>query len=191
MKWWRKLKCVQQLALTMVFIIGATLFFWHVVLLPQDEEILLLENRCREEEERNRRITVFSGQHPDSERYLQELEQRQSVLMNLLPEQTEVAVFMLELERLAGESKVRLSNVKPGMPLNKNGYLDIALEVQVRGDYFSLLDFLRRVEGANRFTAIDKAAVQMQSGLLMTKLMVHIYSFGTGEPSITAANTNS
>ncbi len=191
MKWPRKLTDVQQAVLAMACIAGAALFFWRFVLLPQEEEIARLENLCREAEERNRRITVFSGQHPDAERYLQELEQRQNAVLNLLPEQTEVAVFMLELERLAEESKVRLSHVKPEMPLNKKGYLDIALEVQVRGDYFSLLDFLRRVEGANRFTAIDKAAVQMQNGVLMTKLVVHIYSFGTGELSITAANTNS
>lgn len=180
-----------QLAAIGAALSAVMLLFWWSVWQPQQQRQAVLESRCRQAEERNRQITMFAESHTDEMQYLQELDQRNGQAAILLPEQADIAGFLLELERSARDSGVQIAQVKPGTPTARNGYREITVEVQAKGTYFSLLDFVRRVEGANRFAAVNKAAVQSQNGTLASKLVLHIYCFGTGaQATMTAATTN-
>ena len=176
-----------QLAAIGAAISAVMLLFWWSVWQPQQQRQAVLESRCRQVEERNRQIMMFTESHADGIQYLQELDQRNGQAAMLLPEQADIAAFLLELERSARDSGVQIAQVKPGLPIARNGYREITVEVQTNGSYFSLLDFVRRVEGAKRFAAVNKAAVHSQNGALASKLVLHIYCFGTGVQATTAA----
>lgn len=192
MKSWQQWTDLQKMIVGVVAMVAATVLLTWQILLPQQEQLAALDSRYQQAQARNQAITSFADQHTDTARYLLELDHRMNQIKMLLPDQLDIAVFLLELERIARDSKVQVSSVKPGPIVVKNGYRDLPMDVQIKGSYFPLLDFLRRVEAATRFVGIDKTVIQSQNGVLTTKLVIHIYGFGTGglETNATTAIKN-
>ncbi len=160
-------------------LIAATAVFYWQVLLPQLQKLAETEKRCLALEARNVQVADFAGSKPDAGRFLAELERQSTLVKNLLPDELNAAAFLLKLDELADVSKVELLTVRPGAVGSKNGYCEMLLEVKAKGNYYQLLEFLRLLEGATRFVAIDKGTVQSQGEMLKIEFALHIYSFGT------------
>ena len=94
----------------------------------------------------------------------------------MLPETTGIGEYLGQLETAAKQSGVILTQVKPGQPVDKGGYMETQLEVLVRGSFFQTLNFFKKLDEGQRFSAIGTASLHSKQGMLDSKLVVSIYS---------------
>lgn len=167
--------------------LATAVFYWQL-LSPQLQRLEKMEKLCIDAESRNDQVAAFARRNPDTGVFLAELERSFSSVENLLPDELEEAAFLLKLDELADVSEVELLTVKPGEVVSKNGHCEMLLEIQAKGNYYQLLEFLRLLEGATRFVAIDKGTVQSQGEMLKIEFALRIYSLGTGGQANDAAN---
>lgn len=160
-------------------IVTVIIVFYYYVLIPQQERINQLTATQQTERQRVQMIEAFANAHPNIGQYEQELATKQALVNKMLPNNTEISEFILEVEKAAKTSNIQFIKIKPAQMINKNGYREIPLELLVKGNYFQTLDFLRKLEELPRFNAGINMTVQSQLGNLESKITVIIYSYGT------------
>lgn len=74
------------------------------------------------------------------------------------PEETELPALLIQIEDISSKAGITFMSIKPSEPIQKQDYSEIPLEIQINGYFFSLLDFVYRVEKIPRIinvTGID------------------------------------
>lgn len=164
-------------------IIAIIVVFYYSILVPQRMHIRQLTDALQAERRQVRKIEAFAGAHADIGLYQQETDAKLATVTRLLPDQPEISEFMLAVEQAAKAGGLELQQIKPEQFENKAGYRELPLEVTVQGTYFQTLDFLKRLEGLERFNSIVHMTVKSQSGNLTSKFRIMIYCYGTTQPA--------
>lgn len=166
-----------------------TLLFYIGIVIPQRTAIAVVKDQYQTERERLKVIEAFAKKHPDSIGYLKELNQKLTLLDAKLPNQPELGEFIREIEQASKLSSMRLAEIKPAAAINKAGYQEIPLEILLTGSFTNLLEFIKTIEGSQRFTSIKNTNIQAKQGMLEVKLTMVIYSFGVaGETGQLSSN---
>lgn len=153
--------------------------FYSYVLLPQNLRIAELKVQCQAGGQQVQLIEAYAAAHPDIEHYLNELDGKIGQVSKILPDNNNIRDFLVQAEQAAKESSVRLSQIKPGQAVNKNGYREIPVEIAVKGSYFQILEFANKLENGPRFNTITNISMRAQQGILDNTVSVIIYSYGT------------
>nr|WP_255319476.1 type 4a pilus biogenesis protein PilO [Dendrosporobacter quercicolus] len=127
-------------------------------------------------------IEAFAGAHPDISQYEQELNAKLATVNLLLPDQPKISEFIVTVEQAARASGLELQQIKPLQPVKKTGYREIPLELTVQGTYFPTLDFLKKLEGLERFNSVVNMTVQAQTDQLTSDLRINIYYYDEPQP---------
>lgn len=168
------------------FFLGIIVFIFHVWL-PQQAEIHSLEKALSETEKKIAAVETFAGQNSDSQKLKDQFRQKLLLTEQLLPDNMSMGEFLVELERTAEASKVQIGQVQPAQAIQRNGYQETLITMTVRGDYFMVLDFLRRIEGGKRFLALSSISLQSKSGdFLEGKLTVLVYHYSNNSAAAAA-----
>ena len=69
------------------------------------------------------------------------------------------AVIVVELEELAGQSKIELSSIKPQNSEIKDGFDQQLVELIFQSDYLRLVDFLNRLENSDQYLTVSEMDV--------------------------------
>ena len=87
-------------------------------------------------------------------------------LQGLIPAQPDVAGFILGANDAAVRSKVDWVSVSPASPVTgaAGGPSSIGVSIAVNGEFFALVDYLRRLEGLGRLVVVD--SLQLSPGAL-------------------------
>ena len=143
------------------FLGAAFYFFLH---LPQHAELHAKEAEAFRLRQELAAADAFRRGHPEPAKEEKTVETRRRLLEVKLPPRLDGGAFMLEAERRAAESGVQLLGVVPGDGRDAGGLAKAPVRLSVRGDFFSLIDFLYALEQRGRFVKIDAMRGKVDDG---------------------------
>jgi len=152
--------------------------FYDFLLLPRWTEIDQLRVQSDMESQQVKIIEAFALAHPNPEEHITQLDNKIMTVNKMLPDQSEISSFLLQLEQLSNQTNVQLSYLKPGKITNKEGYREIEVEFAINGKFNSIMDFLSKTENGSRFMNIHNLGIQLGKTGIETKLLAKIYSYG-------------
>ena len=120
----------------------------------------------------------FLAQHPDLKQYEKELQDKTDLVNSKLPADKDISSFIMQVEDSAKKTNVKLNRVKPIGEENKENYRGIKVELDITGDYFQTLEFLKKLEQLQRFNTVTDMSVQAKDEILNSKLSLLVYSYG-------------
>ena len=141
-------------------------------------QIQELREKCRTQQLRLQEAECYGRDHPEPEKHLRDL-QRQLALVRLqIPGQPEVGAFAAHLEQAAQASGVWMVALRPAPTVVKNGFQATDIELTIRGDYFSLLTFLRKMEETPRQSTVSGIDIRTgaETAQLESRLRLTVYS---------------
>jgi Tfp pilus assembly protein PilO len=106
-------------------------------------------------------------------------------LTKAMPDHTDMAGIVLELNSVAEATGIRFQKIEPGTPAPKNGYSVIPISLTFQGSYYDLSDFLFRLRN---LVSIRDGKLSA-SGRLFTLDSLDMHQAPTGFPNIDAVIT--
>lgn len=174
-----KLEDKHKIFLFIVALLGLLSTSYYSVIMPQMEDVARLQNQYESERQRVQILETFALNHPDINKYVKELNAKAEAVDKSLPNDLEVARFLVEIESVSkAAGGVQLAQIKPAQAINKNGYREIPIEILVRGTFTQMLNFLKKLEETQRFHSIANMSIQSQKNILESKITVLIFSYG-------------
>lgn len=129
--------------------------FYIFLYAPQWEELQTKEAEASELRRVMAEAAAFRKNHPDPAKEQSRAEVRKRLVTGLLPPRLEQGAFLTETEKRAAAVGVKLLGVLPGDGAEMGGVVRAPVRLSVRGEFFSLLDFLYSLEQRGRFVKID------------------------------------
>ena len=163
------------------FIIGLAIVgmvFYTYVYQSQQQCLAQLNTDLQMTKQKVQVLEGFLTQHPDLNQYEKELQDKSDLVNSKLPADKDISSFIMQVEDSAKKSNVKLSRVKPISEENKDNYRGIKVELDVSGDYFQTLEFLKSLEQLQRFNTVTDMSVQAKDEILNSKLSLFVYSYG-------------
>ena len=187
---WDKLDVQYKVAIFAACIAVLTVSFISSVIIPQWDRIAALRNALKVEQVQVAGITSYVEHNSDLDKQYVELRQKLDQTSLLLPEQSDIGSFLVQLEQVAKASKVVLGQVQPSQPVVKTGYYEIPVTITVSGNYFQVLDFMSRIEGMKRFVAVSSMSLKPKTGdVLDGNIAVIIYASGQASGTVPQPGT--
>ncbi len=79
---------------------------------------------------------------------------------SMIPEQTDLAAFIVQANDIAEDSGLFWINIAPAEPTpGASGASEIAMTIQLEGGYYQVLDYLNQLEDLQRIVVIDAITV--------------------------------
>ena len=176
------------IALYVVLVLAFGVGISSVVLYPQEARITELDRQLQQEKQKVAAVENFVLAHPDTEKYLADLQKSLLRAETALPGSVDVSIFMAQLEKDARASGVKLTFVKPSVVTDRAGYRELPVEVSVEGNFFATLSFLKKLEDGARFSIPASFLIQQKQNSLVTRLNIQIFCYGiTPRPAVPAA----
>jgi Tfp pilus assembly protein PilO len=122
------------------------------------------------------RLETFARSHPDSTRYLAELQRRELFLAKVLPDSPNIGDYLDQVERCAVQAKVEIIQILPVNSSPKSDYNVTTVKIAVRGDFLATLRFTKLLEDSSRFSTINDIELHETHGVMVTMLTVAIYN---------------
>ena len=101
---------------------------------------------------------------------------RSAALEKRLPARMGQGDFLALLEREAQHEKLMLAAVAPGQIEEEGGVSRLPLDVELDGDYFHLLAFLKDLEKSERFVRMESTEIKSEDGRLHVKMRLSIFA---------------
>ncbi len=158
--------------------LGFVLLCYNYVLIPQYLRINELTATRNELIQKNTNIQDFAKKNPDTSKYLAEIKRKNVLADALLPNKADIASFLIQLESTAAASGLQMCEIKPGQSISKAGYLEVPVEVIIKGSFGQLLAFLQKLDNVARFNSVSNVSIRSHQGVLDSKLTIVIYSYG-------------
>jgi type IV pilus assembly protein PilO len=112
-------------------------------------------------------------------------------LRRAVPDGPELAEFILDANQAASDAGVDFISIAPGLPeLTPPLPPTITLSISVRGEYFSVLDYLDRLGDLPRIVVIDSLGLtpgQTESGQEELTVQITARMFATSAPQLSTA----
>lgn len=179
----------RDLAGLVIYILSLYLFFtffWY----PQQERIAGLRAEVAATGQEVLLIEGHGITHPDGRQYLADLDKRLLFINQLLPNEPDIAGFLVLTEQAAQLSGVQIADIMPNQTIFQNGYREISVTMTIKGNYFQMLDFFHRLEGMQRFSSAAAIAVQVKSGLIEGKITARVYAYGLASDAAPGVQSN-
>ena len=179
-----------------VFAVGvlALAFVAYLLLVsPKRSEAAALE---RDIEETRAQLVVQRRLARTQARQSAQLTVARGALLRAMPDRLEMPRVVLDLDRLARQTGVRLDSIVPQAPVPATGYQIVPIDLIVQGRFDGLRNFLARVRhaarlrgaprpGAGRLYSVETLEISEGEGkfpLLRTTLRINTFTFTGGAP---------
>jgi type IV pilus assembly protein PilO len=173
-----KLEEKHIIALTGVGLVAVIYLFYTFIFVPQSSQIEQLSVQCKQEQQKVKQVEAFQNEHSDMDQYLRELDKEKKTVDAQLPDDADMQGFLVQGETAARDGKLPLLSVKYEKVENKKGYREIPVGMQVQGDYFQTLNFIKNMENSPRFNSIKKIVMTMEKGSIKTEISSSIFVYG-------------
>lgn len=177
-----RLKTKYMVVLYSLALCSAVWIFFLLLYLPQTARSNELRAQLLAQQQQVKTVETFALAHPEADKYLSELDKRQAMLDKMLPAAPDIGDFVLQVERAAKETGVQVSQMKPSVPVNKEGYREIPVEILVKGNFFQTAAFLKKLEDGQRFSLVQTLSLQSRQSILDCKINATVYAFGISPP---------
>ena len=194
-----KLELKYKLTLFACIVLFMNIAFYFYLYTPQREEIIELNHQLSLQEQQIKVVESFIDKHPDITAYDKELSAKLNKIDKMMPENPDVSGFIDEISKLADKSSVKITNISPGKFVDKSNYRELAIELKISGDYFSILNFLKELDGLDRLTSVATVKTLAKGEVIESDLAVLVYCYGNSKaassenakaPKTTASKTN-
>ena len=177
---WRKLPATYQMGIFFATAVLAIVLFWQLALEPMRTRSTALAADIAMEQQRITIVENFALTYPDAAAHAAQMAGKLALNNRLLPDGADLGGVLVLMEEAARVSGVHIGQIQPGKSMAKNNYQEIPIALTVKGNYYQLLDFTRRLEGAQRFAAISLFHLQAKDGALAGKITVNVYFYAQG-----------
>ena len=163
------------------FVLGlaiVVMVFYTYVYQSQQQCLAQLNTDLQMTKQKVQVLEGFLAQHPDLKQYEKELQDKIDLVNSKLPADKDISSFIMQVEDSAKKTNVKLNRVKPIGEENKENYRGIKVELDITGDYFQTLEFLKKLEQLQRFNTVTDMSVQAKDEILNSKLSLLVYSYG-------------
>jgi len=147
---------------TLLVLLVWFLFFWG----PQGNRLSDARERKEAAESENQRLQLERDRLQAAQERVPELAARLEQLRVAVPEQPNLAQFILDANDAAERSGINFISISPSPPTAGEtvGPSAIALSINISGGYFQLLDFLNRLEAMPRIVVVDNLTLSPAGG---------------------------
>ncbi|BAL83737.1 hypothetical protein SELR_20290 [Selenomonas ruminantium subsp. lactilytica TAM6421] len=121
-------------------------------------------------------IGNFQNAHLNRKEYQAELDKRQQRAMLAIPDKMDMSRFIVEIERLAQQSRLQLQLIRPQKGNDDMDIACLSLRLCLQGGYFSLLKFMQGLQNGERLVQVHNVTVRTEGQDLVTDLVVNIYA---------------
>ena len=173
------------LAASITVCLIALLAYGALVHLPLRAEQAAYEKKAVELRTRLAAVMNFKNVHGDLAAYEKELSDREGRAERMLPQELGQGDFLQDLQHKALQSQVKLQKVAPAEASSVDGVREMPVAIACSGSYFSVLDFLRRLQQSERLLSIHETRIEQQAqgkdGMLQCQLVVTAYAWSQDE----------
>ncbi len=173
------------LAASIAVCLIALLAYGALVHLPLRAEQAAYEKKAVELRTRLAAVMNFKNVHGDLAAYEKELSDREGRAERMLPRELGQGVFLQDLQHKALQSQVKLQKVAPAEARSVDGVQEMPVAIACSGSYFSVLDFLRRLQQSERLLSVHETRIEQQvqgkDGMLQCQLVVTAYAWSQDE----------
>lgn len=162
---------------TLLIFGGAFIYFGYM---PKSAEIDQVRNRVHDLE---RKLQVAKIRAKNIDRIREEYAQTEAKLkeaMKLLPDKKEIPSLLKTITQKGIDSKLEFILFIPGKEMPRNFYMDIPVQIEVRGQYREVAHFLDRVRQMERIVNIRNISMKPEKPLspeLVTRCTAETYRF--------------
>jgi len=170
------------------------LVMWFLLLWgPQGGRLSDADDRQTAAEAENSSLELRLARLRASQERATELMADLEELRRAVPDEPELAQFILDANEAASEAGVDFLSISPGVPELSDPLLPptIALAISVTGGYFEVLDYLDRLTDLPRIVVIDDLSLTPTDSAAGRELAVSLTArmFATSAPQITPPTT--
>lgn len=140
------------------------------------QELEEQEQSLHQMQEEYAALERLQEEHPDVEKYQLEVEMEKKRVAALLPDEMQTGVFLQELKAASDRTGMVLCELVPEEAQEENGLLAMPVRVNLQGDYFSLVRFLRALHNGSRFMQVVAMDVASKGDFLDCRLQFKIFS---------------
>ena len=154
----------------------AAAFFWNAIHLPLRERNEELRTETEMRAMQSAEIVNFMNGHPDFPQYMEELGKQRERADRALPDTLEQGRFLGMLQQCALDHDILLQEIVPAEIRQEKELYYLPIHLKLTCNYFQLLDFLEKLNSAERFMALQDMAVRKKEDALSCELTLHIYA---------------
>ena len=140
------------------------------------QELEEQEQSLHQMQEEYAALERLQEEHPDVEKYQLEVEMEKKRVAALLPDEMQTGGFLQELKAASDRTGMVLCELVPEEAQEENGLLAMPMRVNLQGDYFSLVRFLRALQNGSRFMQVVAMDVASKGDFLDCRLQFKIFS---------------
>ena len=140
------------------------------------QELEEQEQSLHQMQEEYAALERLQGGHPDVEKYQLGVGMEKKRVAALLPDEMQTGVFLQELKAASDRTGMVLCELVPEEAQEENGLLAMPVRVNLQGDYFSLVRFLRALQNGSRFMQVVAMDVASKGDFLDCGLQFKIFS---------------
>ena len=159
-------------------LLTAIVLVYFRIIAPQYERIDALVVQCKIERQRIKIIESYAQKYPDPSQQVRDMDVKAAKLAAMLPDKPEIGGFLNAIEQAAKLSQVSLLEIRPLALVNRNGYREIPIEIQLKASFPTLLEFTKKLGELQRFNYLTDVNLQAKQGILEVKLIIAVYSYG-------------
>jgi Tfp pilus assembly protein PilO len=134
----------------------AIIFVWYLALYsPLNDDLSKAQAETSAEQKRTDDLQADLARLQAQEK---NSTQQQALLRRLdaaVPEQPDLAEFILQANEIAGQSGISFLSISPSPPVAGTGPSVIGLTISIEGSFFQLEDYLRLLENLERLVIVD------------------------------------
>lgn len=182
---------------TIVVAVGAgaaLLLMWFFLLWgPQGGDLKDAQERRDAAEATNSQLELRVARLQDARDRAPELEADLDTLTRAVPDDPQLAQFILDANDIAIEAGVNFVSISPGVPALSAGLPPvISLSINVTGGYFEVIDYLDRLEDLPRIVVVDNLSLRPsaeESGTTSLTVAITARMFATSAPEMIPTTT--
>lgn len=156
---------------TLLAVVGGTLaiilVWWFAIYSPKRSATSSAKSERVAAEARGRDLEVTVARLKELDRNRPQTEADLRALNAAIPATPDLATFILSANEIASQAGVDFLSIAPSPPAPAAGAgqpTSIGLSIQVRGDFFAVVDYLNRLEQLERIVVVDTVNLAAQGG---------------------------
>lgn len=157
----KKLTFKQQLAVLAVIVVAALGLYFYFVWQPQATRLASVDQQTEEEEVKMASAKATLTGLENLKRSAPKIEAKITKINKKIPKTPELPPFLVQLQNMANDASVSITQIKPGEPKDEAGFSRMEVDLQVSGSYMAIENFLFRLENAPRAMRVDQYSVRI------------------------------
>lgn len=158
--------------------LAVSLLVFLLVHQPLREAIGRLEDEAAVNRQIVTEVQNYQNAHLDREAFMKELTEAEQQADKALPEEMSQGNFISRLQRDALRAGLRLRQVQPQETVRLEDCRMLPVHVELEGNYFALLKFLRELGKDERFMQLRGLHISSEKGVLLCDMDIAIYAWG-------------